>query len=62
MNNIPVEVIKIIFSYANIKCCMCKETLNIFHFYRWNCKFYGHEKCIKNLEMLMMEKNYFNIW
>jgi len=54
MNNIPVEVIKIIFSYANIKCCMCKETLNIFHFYRWNCKFYGHEKCIKNLEMLMM--------
>ena len=54
MNNIPVEVIKIIFSYVDIKCAMCREKLNIFHFYRWNCKFYGHKKCIENLEMLMM--------
>ena len=54
MKNIPDEIIEIIFDYASIKCKMCDKCLNIRSFFKWNLKYYGHKRCIENLELLML--------
>ena len=52
--NIPIEIIYVIFEYADVRCCMCQDILNYYKFCSWNNKYYGHKKCIENLQKLML--------
>lgn len=51
MIELPLELIKIIYKYADFKCCMCGQ-------YKFDLKLlnkkYCCKKCINDLELLMM--------
>jgi len=51
--DLPIELINLILEFSDVKCCMCFKFLNINEICLWNKK-YIHQKCITNLELLML--------